>query len=246
MHQYLFSVCSNSLARFFQAWCLTNTNYHHGISIIRHLTNSQPLESVSIDHLWERENQNSTNFQVFFKTERDTHTEKVTWCFTPSQPLRSYQGEERETGIERHWDTEIDRQRQRDRQSESVCVGQTWRLRVTGPDRSCLAESSCGPDLTVPPGDDPFLASTPSTCSQPSKQKPLTPATWRQPSAQRPSIPATYWQLSQQRSPQPATWWQPSAQRPSIPATYWQLSQQRSPQPATWWQSPRPSTQATC
>ena len=151
------------------------------------------------------ESQNSTNFQVFFKTKRETHTEreKVTWCFTPSQPLRLYPGEERETETERDWD----RKRERDRQteSESVCAGQTWRLRVTGPDRSCLAESSCGPDLTVPPGDDPFLASTPSTCSQPSKQKPLTPATWWQPSAQRPSIPATCWQLSQQRSPQPAT-----------------------------------------
>ena len=54
-------------------------------------------------------------------------SKQVTWCFTPSQPLRLYQGEdlgggggggERETDRQRQTETETERQRERSRRTE--------------------------------------------------------------------------------------------------------------------------------
>ena len=45
------------------------------------------------------------------QTDTDTRRERVSWCFTPSQPVRLYQGD-------REWETDRQRQRDRDRQRE--------------------------------------------------------------------------------------------------------------------------------
>ena len=47
----------------------------------------------------ERMDKNKRNEQVYAETETETQrqrqreTERVTWCFTPNQPVRFYQGE---------------------------------------------------------------------------------------------------------------------------------------------------------
>ena len=43
---------------------------------------------------------------------REYERKKVSWCFTPSQPVRLYQGDKRER----------DRQTDRDRENMRVCV----------------------------------------------------------------------------------------------------------------------------
>ena len=51
-------------------------------------------------------------FVCLFEKERESKL--VSWCFTPSQPVRLYQGQGRGGGGERERDRDRERQRQRD------------------------------------------------------------------------------------------------------------------------------------